>query len=131
MSLTYFRANLLDTPAKNIMRVYVASYAITHTHTELQVANRSLALAIPRCAQEEDWEGPEGTRLWGWAMQPVKESAPGEDFPELQAAGGGKRGVSGGSEAGRVFWVQFFIWNSVETKNSTYQNYNYIWVHRR
>ncbi|CAL1126716.1 unnamed protein product [Cladocopium goreaui] len=23
-------------------------------------------------AEEEDWDGPEGTRLWGWAMQPVK-----------------------------------------------------------
>ena len=30
--------------------------------------------------QEEDWEGPNGTRLWGWAMQPVKEA---EEFPQL------------------------------------------------
>lgn len=31
-------------------------------------------------AEEEEWDGPEGTRLWGWAMQPVKEQ---EEFPEL------------------------------------------------
>ena len=30
--------------------------------------------------QEEDWEAPEGARLWGWTMQPVKET---EEFPEL------------------------------------------------
>eukprot|EP00435_Cladocopium_sp_Y103_P045037 s757_g12.t2 len=32
-------------------------------------------------AEEEDWDGPEGTRLWGWAMQPVKEAV--NEFPEL------------------------------------------------
>eukprot|EP00439_Symbiodinium_sp_Y106_P073561 s98_g13.t3 len=30
--------------------------------------------------EEADDDGPEGTRLWGWAMQPVKEK---EEFPEL------------------------------------------------
>ncbi|CAE7949076.1 unnamed protein product [Symbiodinium sp. KB8] len=30
--------------------------------------------------EEADDDGPEGTRLWGWAMQPVKEK---KEFPEL------------------------------------------------
>lgn len=78
---------------------------ICHSHTRAHHQASSNGKPHPgTCAKEEDWEGPEGTRLWGWAMQPVKEAAPSEDFPELQA-GVGKRGVS--SEAGRIFWVHF------------------------
>ena len=50
-------------------------------------------------SQEEDWEGPEGTRLWGWTMQPVKEAT---DFPEL----GGKVGF---------FWTIFWGQQNIDT----------------
>lgn len=48
--------------------------------------------------QEEDWEAPEGARLWGWTMQPVKET---DEFPELSKEEAYSRG--------RVVFLSIFL----------------------